>query len=139
MSEEHDGLVVYVVTDGGKARFLHDNGQGEMHDISDMNIHNDDDTPGKMPKGTTTPKEAAKDGFARYVADRMNGLVEYGAKVSGFVLAAPAEVLHEIKQHLRKTTEKKLIKTLTKDLTNIPNHDLPKHFDIPDTGWKIPH
>ncbi|GBQ07622.1 host attachment protein [Acetobacter cerevisiae] len=136
MIESRDGRVIYVVADGRKVRFLHD-GEGKMHDVQDFDSEKHEATPGKMPTGAT-PKDAAKDGFARVVADRLNALVNSGEKIDGFVLAAPAPVLHEIRQHLSKPAAAKLIKTFDKDFTNIPAHDLRKHFDIPATGWVLP-
>ncbi|MFT9361324.1 host attachment protein [Acetobacter okinawensis] len=136
MTEERDGLVVYVVADGGKVRFLHD-AQGEMRDVSDVKAEGHEDTPGKLPP-ETAPRTAAKEGFARNVADRINAMVAHGDKVAGFVIAAPAPVMHDIRAHLSKPAEAKVIKTLIKDLTNIPAHDLHGHFDIPATGWVLP-
>ncbi|MCX2561607.1 host attachment protein [Acetobacter farinalis] len=136
MSEARDGRVIYVVADGGKVRFLHDSA-GKLHDVQDFDSEKHEGTPGKLPTGAT-PKDAAKDGFARVVADRLNALANSGEKIDGFVLAAPPSVLHEIRTHLGKPATAKLIKTFDKDFTNIPAHDLRKHFDIPVTGWVLP-
>ncbi|MFT8516804.1 MAG: host attachment protein, partial [Acetobacter persici] len=121
MIESQDGRVIYVVADGGKVRFLHD-GQGKMHDVQDFDSETHEATPGKLPSGAT-PKDAAKDGFARVVADRLNALVNSGKTIDGFVLAAPAPVLHEIREHLSNPAAAKLIKTFDKVLPNIPSHD----------------
>ncbi|MFS8367196.1 host attachment protein [Acetobacter oryzifermentans] len=136
MTEARDGLVVYVVADGGKVRFLHD-AEGEMRDVQDFDTRGHEGTPGKMPSGST-PADDAKDAFARVVADRMNSLIAHGGKVDGFVVAALAPIIHEIKTHLSKPATAKIIKTFTKDLTNVPAHELRKHFDIPETGWVLP-
>ncbi|MBO1326017.1 host attachment protein [Acetobacter sp. TBRC 12305] len=140
MTEARDGLIVYVVADGGKARFVHD-ADGTMRDVQDFDTRSKgegDATPGKMPAGST-PSDLHKDAFARTVADRMNDLVAHDtAQVAGFVLAAPAPVLHEIRTHLSKPAAAKVITALPKDLTNVPAHDLRGHFDIPATGWVLP-
>ncbi|ATJ89527.1 peptidase [Acetobacter senegalensis] len=136
MAESRDGRVIYVVADGGKVRFLHD-AQGEFKDVQDFDAHDHEGTPGKVPSGST-PADNAKDAFARVVADRINALVNKGGQIDGFVLAAPAPVLHEIRTHLSKPAEAKLIKSFPKDLTNIPAHELRSHFDIPATGWQLP-
>ena len=136
MTEERDGLIVYVAADGGKVRFLHD-AQGEMRDVTDLKADGHEDSPGKRPP-ETDPRRAAKEGFARNVADRINAMVAHGANVAGFVIAAPAPIMHDIRAHLSKPAEAKVLKTLLKDLTNIPAHDLHKHFDIPATGWVLP-
>lgn len=136
MLESRDGRVIYVVADGGKVRFLHD-AQGEMCDVTDFDQHDHEGTPGKVPSGAT-PADQAKEAFARVVAERINAAVQSGGKVDGLVIAAPAPILHEIRENLSKPAQAKLIKTFTKDLTNIPAHDLRHHFDIPATGWQLP-
>ena len=137
MTEARDGQVVYVVADGGKVRFLHDS-QGAMHDVEVSDSHAHTATPGQMPAGAT-PADARKDAFARSVADRMNAQVAHdGANVAAFVVAAPAPVLHEIRQHLSAPAAARVIKVLSKDLINIPSHELRAHFDIPATGWVMP-
>lgn len=136
MLESRDGRVIYVVADGGKVRFLHDS-QGEMRDVTDFDQHDHEGTPGKMPSGST-PADQAKDAFARVVAERINAAVQAGNKLDGIVLAAPAPVLHEIRESLSKPAQAKIIKTFVKDLINIPAHDMRRHFDIPATGWQLP-
>ncbi|MFT9025762.1 host attachment protein [Acetobacter indonesiensis] len=136
MPNSMDGRVIYVVADGGKVRFLHDS-QGQLKEVQDFDAHDHQGTPGKVPTAST-PADNAKDAFARVVADQINAAINKGGKIDGIVLAAPATTLHEIREHLSKPATAKLIKTFTKDLTNIPTHDLRDHFDIPETGWQLP-
>ncbi|GAB3588451.1 MULTISPECIES: baeRF12 domain-containing protein [Acetobacter] len=137
MTEARDGQVVYVVADGGKVRFLHDH-QGSMHDVQVSDSHDHTGTPGQMPAGAS-PSDTRKDAFARSVAEHMNAQVAHdGANVAGFVLAAPAHILHEIREHLSAPAAARVIKVLSKDLINIPAHDIRDHFDIPATGWVLP-
>ncbi len=123
----------YVVADGGKARILTLQGSA-MRTVAqfDNSGHGDtDEDPSggtsqlKAPK--TDPHVQAKAHFARLVADRLNEAVRTGA-VQEIVLAAPAHVLHDIREGLDKAASGKLGKTLSKDLTNTPEHELASHF-----------
>lgn len=134
MTNSFDGEVLYVVADGGKARFLRHT-DGKMVEVQAFDSASHEGTPGMTPSGSSLG-EQKKDAFARVVADRMNAVTNTSKALDGFVLAAPGEVLHDIRGHLSKPAQDKLIKTFVKDLTNIPAHDLASHFDIPETGWK---
>ena len=59
--------------------------------------------------------------------DRMEAAVRTGS-IEEIVLAAPGHVLHDIREHLDKEATAKLGKSLSKDLTNIPEHELASHF-----------
>ncbi|WP_284947838.1 host attachment protein [Acidisoma cladoniae] len=50
------------------------------------------------------------------------------ADVSAIVLAAPAHVLQDIREGLDKATAAKLTKSLSKDFTNLSDHDISAHF-----------
>ncbi|MCH4024636.1 MAG: host attachment protein [Acetobacter sp.] len=130
-----DGEVIYVVADGGHARLLRHEAHGlvafETLEAGKLSL-----PPGVMPRGAT-PADRAKDGFARGVADRLNDLSSHHHPLQGFVLAAPATALHEIREHLSKVAAEKIIKTFTKDLVGIPDHELLEHFDVPATGWNV--
>lgn len=134
MTNNFDGETVYVTADGAKARFFRHK-EGKFEEVASIDEHHHEGTPGKTPSGSS-PAEQKKDAFARVVADKINDLVAHNAGLDGIVLASPGEVLHDLRQHLTKPAQAKLLKTFVKDLTNIPAHDLPKHFDIPETGWK---
>ena len=123
----------YVVADGGKARILtRDGGAMRTHLHFDNSGHgNTDQDPSagtsqlKAPK--SDPHDQAKAHFAKQVADRLNEAVRTG-KVDEIILAAPAHVLHAIREDLDKAATAKLGKALSKDLTNTPDHDLASHF-----------
>ncbi len=124
----------YVVADGGKARILTLNG-GEMRTLHrfDNSGHGDaseDPSAGtsqlKAPKAD--PHEQAKAHFAAQVAGRLNEAVRTG-KVDEIILAASAHVLHDIRHELDKAASAKLGKSLSKDLTNTPDHELATHFE----------
>ncbi|NHN83292.1 peptidase [Acetobacter musti] len=134
MPNSFDGETAYVVVDGGKAKFFKHK-DGKFEEIASFDSAKHEGTPGMTPSGSSLG-EQKKDAFARVVADRMNEITQRSSNLDGFVLAAPGEVLHDLREHLSKPAQQKLIKTLVKDLTNIPVSELPSHFDIPETGWK---
>lgn len=79
-----------------------------------------------------TPKqdlhEMEKRRFAGQVADEINR----GSAQNAFdhlVLVAPAHTLHEIRERLDATTSAKMVGTLQKDLTKVPDHELAAHLD----------
>ncbi|GBQ20792.1 AtsE protein [Acetobacter estunensis NRIC 0472] len=134
MAESLDGKVVYIVADGGKARILHHK-DGHMHEVSSFaaaEIAGSSDNG----RGDFSVADHHKEEFGRRVAKWMNDALHGSNTPDGFVLAAPAKVLHVIREHLAKPTQAKLIKSIDKDLINIPTNDLVSHFDIPETGWQ---
>ena len=123
----------YVVADGGKARFLTLDG-GRVHTLEtfDNSGHGDTDVDAsagtsqlKAPK--SDPHEQAKEHFAKQVAAKLNEDVRTG-KVDEIILAAPAHVLHDIREALDKAASAKLGKTLSKDFANTPDGELASHF-----------
>ncbi|MGI4746793.1 MAG: host attachment protein [Janthinobacterium lividum] len=128
-----NGTTWYVVADGGKARILTlgDNGMHTLQQFDNSGRGDTDEDPSggtsqlKAPK--SDPHMQAKSHFAKLVAARLNEAVRTG-KVDEIVLAASAHVLHDIREELDKAATAKLAKSLSKDLTNIPDHDLASHF-----------
>ena len=123
----------YVVADGGKARILAKEGDDlrtQQHfDNSGHGNTDEDPSAGtsqlKAPK--SDPHDQAKSHFARQVATRLNEAVRTG-KVDEIVLAAPAHVLHDIREGLDKAASAKLGKSISKDLTNTPDKELASHL-----------
>ena len=128
------GTTWYVVADGGKARILTgDSAALRTLQHFDNSGHGDtevDSSAGtsqlKAPK--SDPHGQAKTHFAKQVAARLNEAVRTGS-IDEIVLAAPAHVLHDIREALDKAATAKLGKSLSKDLTNTPEHDLAAHFN----------
>jgi protein required for attachment to host cells len=128
----NNGTTWYVVADGGKARFLTLEGS-EMRTLQsfDSGDHSgaEDDLSStsqlKAPK--SDPRELAKAHFAVVIADHLNEAVRTG-QVDEIVLAASPHVLHDIREKLDKAASGKLARSLSKDLTNTPNHELAAHF-----------
>jgi len=127
------GAIWYVVADGGKARILTLEG-GEMRTLEHFDNSGHGNTDENASAGTSQlkapksdPHDQAKAHFAKQVASRLNEAVRT-SKVDEIVLAAPAHVLHDIREGLDKAASGKLGKSLSKDLTNTPEHELASHF-----------
>jgi len=127
------GMTWYVVADGGKARIATMEGGAMrtlLHFDNSGHGNTDEDPSGgtsqlKAPK--SDPHQQAKAHFAKQVADRLNEAVRTG-KTDEIVLAAPAHVLHDIREGLDKAASAKLGKSLSKDLTNTSDRELATHF-----------
>ena len=127
------GTTWYVVADGGKARILTMQGGGlKTVQHFDESGHGDTDWdpsagPSQLKAPRTDPHEQAKAAFAKLVAEKVNEAVRIGA-VDEVMLAAPAHVLHDIREGLDKAAGGKLGKSLSKDLTNTPDVEMAAHF-----------
>ncbi len=123
----------YVIADGGKARIATLNG-GHMYTLHHFDNSGHGDTDEDPSAGTSQlkapksdPHDQAKARFAVQLAHRLNEAVRTG-QVDEMVLAAPGHVLHDIREALDKTAAAKVVKSLSKDLTNTPEHELAEHF-----------
>lgn len=130
--------VLYAVCDGEKARFMRYDGH-QMRTIHRLDAHHHPDDDGllttsiKEPK--SDPKELTKERFARTIAAEIEKVLAQNAALKGLVLAASPHVLHDLRVMLSKATMRKIVKTESKDLTNIPDHEMFSHFNRPATGW----
>ena len=119
----------YVVADGGKARGLV--GEGEhvrtIHSFDADGRGDVDESastgPNQIKAPHTNPKEQSKAGFAKVVAAYLNRAVKAG-EVAAIVLAAPAHMLHDIREDLDKAAAGAVTKSMSKDFTNVPDRDL---------------
>src|SRR5262245_7304872 len=79
-----------------------------------------------------TPKhdlhELEKEDFAHRLANEINRASAQGA-FDQFLLVAPAHTLIEIRDKLDTTTASKLLGTLQKNLTGVPDHELASHLE----------
>jgi protein required for attachment to host cells len=73
------------------------------------------------------PHELAKERFAHLIAEELNEAAARAA-FDELVVAAPARVLHDICRALDANAAERLVGTLEKDLTKVPNHDLGPHI-----------
>ena len=119
----------YVVADGGKARVLVSEGE-HVRTIHTFDADGRGDVDESASAGSsqlkaphTDPKEQSKTGFAKVVATYLNRAVKAG-EVDAIVLAAPAHMLHDIREDLDKAASGAVTKSMSKDFTNVPDRDL---------------
>jgi protein required for attachment to host cells len=136
---------LYVIADGGRARFVErdDNGEfrtltsfvsSELHERSrDLGL----DRPARVKESAAPARHAieprrdlhvaAKEDFVKSVAGEID--VAHGRKrFDKLVLVAPPRVLTELKEKLSGSMAKLVAGSVQKDLTKIPDHDLAEHL-----------
>jgi protein required for attachment to host cells len=120
MPHTHIGWI--VIADGEHARFVRAGKEPHFHTVE--TFRGPSRTHGG---GHQDPHEAAKHGFARQLAVRVDTLVAQEA-FDDLFLVAPAHVLKDVRTHLGAAAAAKLKLAIQKDLTRIPDGDLGKHF-----------
>jgi protein required for attachment to host cells len=78
------------------------------------------------------PHTAAKHDFMREVASQVAFHVD---KFDRLVLVAPDHALHDLRDALGESPRAKIVGTLAKDLTKVPDHDLMPHLS---EWWHLP-
>ena len=139
-------MVWIVIADGEHARFVTPAPKRAFHTqrvFESPSAHKKSsdlgtDRPTRSTESATgtshaiTPKhdlhEMEKQEFAHQVADEINRASAQGV-FDQVVLVAPAHTLKEIRDKLDTTTAAKLVGTLQKDLTKVPDHELGPHLD----------
>ena len=136
---------LYLIADGGRARFVKQDEVG--HYVTDQefefaDIHSQArdlraDKPGRTFGTTgsahhavqprTDPHDANKASFAHGVAQALIQAERDGG-FDRLVLVAPAHILAEIEGALDAATADKITDTLQKDLTHVPDAELPGHL-----------
>ena len=135
----------YVITDGGRARFVERDENGAFRTVlsfvsSELHERSHDlglDRPARVRESANAahhavePRrdlhDAAKEDFVKLVAAQLDE--EHGrAQFDSLVLVAPPRVLTELKQYLSKPMAKLVVDGLQKDLTKVPDHDLTQHL-----------
>jgi protein required for attachment to host cells len=135
----------YVITDGGRARFVERDEAGAFRTLSSFvstELHKSThelglDRPARVRESASPSRhaveprrdlhEAAKEDFVRTVAAELAALLNQG-QFDELVLVAPPGVLRELKDSLSKPTAKVVVKELQKDLTKVPDHELTGHL-----------
>jgi len=74
------------------------------------------------------PRELRKQKFAKEVAGEIERILAE-EDLDGMLLAAPARALDEILGELDARTSAKIVGTLKKDLTKVPDHELAPHLE----------
>jgi protein required for attachment to host cells len=134
-----------VIVDSGRARFVERDEQGHFSTVSSfeaasLHMQSRDigrDRPGRVYEsadlsrhGTEPrhdPHETEKRKFVALVIDEIENALQEGS-FDEFLLVAPPKVLGEVRQALPPTLAKVLKDTLSKDLTKIPDHELPAYL-----------
>ncbi len=136
---------LYVIADGGRARFVERDQNGEFRTItsfvsSELHEHSRDlglDRPARVKESASAARHAieprrdlhiaAKEDFVKAVAGKID--VEHGRKrFDKLVLVAPPRVLTELKEKLSNAMAKLAADSVQKDLTKVPDHDLAEHL-----------
>jgi len=139
---------LYVIADGGRARFVERDEIGEFRTIvsfvsSEAHQRAHDlglDRPARVKESASAARHAieprrdlhvaAKEDFVKHIAGEID--VEHGRKsFDNLVLIAPARVLTELKEKLSKAMVQLAGDSLQKDLTKVPDHDLAEHLVPP--------
>ena len=141
---EHS-IPCFVIADGGHVRFVFPAPDNALHTrtaTDSLHLHDRSsdlgtDRPGRSFESASItrhaiapkndPHQMEKQEFARTVAKQLCDL----SAENGFnelILVAPSHVLAEIQEHLDVTTAAKLVGTLAKDLTKVPDNALYPHL-----------
>ncbi len=135
----------YAIADGGRARFVERDENGFFHTVAnfestDLHARSTDlgtDRPSRVQdsagpgRHAVEPrqdlKQQAKQDFIKLVAEELT--VEHGrGQFDQLMLVAPPGVLTQLKQSLAKPIADLVVRDLQKDLTKVPDHDLPEHL-----------
>ncbi len=140
--------ILYVIADGGRARFVARGEEGDFHTIasfvsSDIHERSHDlgtDRPTRVHESANTARHAAqprrdlhsaaKEDFVKQIAGEIDGEQERG-RFEKLVLVAPPRVLTELKEKLSKNMARLVADGLQKDLTKVPDHELAPHLAPP--------
>ncbi|NDW03480.1 host attachment family protein [Jiella pacifica] len=132
-----------LVADGEKALFLENMGDGELPNFEIRRIEEQDNppsreqganVPGRMSDGGTAHRSAVEDTdwhelgkerFAAEIAEMLYKMAHRG-RFEKLVVVAPPKILGEMRQHLHKEVQSKIVGELAKDLTNHPVDQIEK-------------
>ncbi|HSM19449.1 MAG TPA: host attachment protein [Hyphomicrobiales bacterium] len=135
-----------VVADGASARIFENHGPGkglsarpaeEMHHATPPSRDIDADRPGRshdrMGPGRHAmepPTDAHREEKRRFADDLARHLNEaaQGGSFDRLILVAAPKTLGDLRQALGKAAAAKLDGELAKDLTKVPDHELPSHL-----------
>ncbi len=135
----------FVIADGGHARFVYPADDNALHTkeaFDSTHVHHQSsdlgsDRPGRsFESGTVTrhaieprhdPHEMEKQKFGHFVATKVCAASGAGA-FNELILVAPAHTLATIRAELDTLTTAKLVGTLAKDLTKVPDDALYAHL-----------
>lgn len=137
--------LLYVIADGGRARFIERDSQGRFRTASSFessSLHKQSrdiatDRPGRVFESADSsrhgieprldPHEAEKRSFVDLVVAEI-GRAHAARSFDQFVFVAPPKVVGEFRRAAPATLASALKCTLQKDLTNTPDQDLTAHL-----------
>jgi protein required for attachment to host cells len=140
----HAPKVLYIVADGGRARFIERNEAGDFRTLRDLeseHIHDRSRALGRGPparvqeSATVTrhaieprqdPHAKAEGAFIATVAEQVN--TNYGDRYDLLVVAAPPRLAARFRKSLSDAMLKKLESCINKDLTKTPDKELSHHL-----------
>jgi len=149
----HDVNAYYVIADGGRARFVRPTEGRHFRTIRELeskHIHDHSHELGNMPLSRVQesasptrhgieprqdPHDRAERDFARYVAQELNRDAEVSS-CDALILVAPSHTLADIQLELARVLQGKVVTALAKDLTKVPDAELPKHLPQPSPVWR---
>ncbi|MBL8906237.1 MAG: host attachment protein [Rhizobiales bacterium] len=149
----HDVRAYYVIADGGRARFVRPAERQHFRTIRNIesgHLHHHSHELGRKPPSRVQesasptrhaveprqdPHDRAERDFAQYVARELNADLEVSA-CDALILAAPSHTLADIQRVLSRELQAKVVATLAKDLTKVPDADLPGHLPQPSPMWR---
>lgn len=136
----------YVIADGGRAKFVERREESTtfvtVREFVSPDLHRPShelgaERPGRTHESASATRHAiqpkadphvtGKRVFAAQIGDELNQANVRG-EFERLVLIAPARVLHDLKTALDGAARQKVVGELQKDLTGIPNADLPEHL-----------
>ena len=135
-----------VIADGAQARILENHGPGKgliplpgqaMHKTPRPSRDINSDRPGRSHdrfgpgrhamEPPSDPHREEKRRFADLLAEHLNAAA-LEQSYDRLILVAPAKTLGDLRQALSKEAAARIDGELSKDLTKIPDHDLPGHL-----------
>ncbi|QIG48931.1 host attachment protein [Nordella sp. HKS 07] len=136
---------LYIVADGGRVRYIERTILGHFttfRTFVSAHIHDKSSAltrrkPARVQESATSarhaitakldPRDKIESAFIQSIADdlRKNNTLEH---YDNLVIVAPARLQHLISDSLSPAHASKLIKTIDKDLTKVPDEDLDRHL-----------
>jgi protein required for attachment to host cells len=121
MPHKHTAWI--VIADGDHARLVTAGADRHFHTTETIK------SPGAQSHSGShqNPHDAAKHHFAIRLAARVDQLVT-SERFDDLFIVAPAAILKDVRSHLGTAATFKLKAAVKKDLTHVPDGDLPSHF-----------
>lgn len=134
-----------IVADGARARVLANKGMGKgLSPVSDLNFEGDhsarrdimSDKPGRSFESASPVRHAMEPSSdphgilkERFVAHLSDVVSQRHDEFDRAILIAPPKVLGLLRKALPPVVRDKVYHELAKDLTNLPNAELPEHLE----------